>query len=100
MGLRILTGVLVPSANPGNATVHFNDHAVDGDATGAELNEGGESGDFDFPPGKVVSVRQHTGAGLITINDGPPNRDFMTVSWDAAAGTSIQEISYMIVGEA
>ena len=105
MSLRILTGVLVPPAanqvgGPHTATINFNPHGVAGAAAGVDLNERGDNGDFDAPPGSVLAIRQADGGGQITIDNGPLTVASMDVQWTVGVGASLQEISYMIVGEA
>lgn len=111
--LRILSGILRPRRTPGNATIHFVPHEVTGDADGIELVTIGEAGDFNEPPGRIVSLRFFTvrdrnldrgPKGIITENvqveDNPPSTRRMVVRWSATNGAEIQEISYMIIGEA
>lgn len=118
MGLRILTGVLVPEPGKetaGQAVVEFNPHQVTGDADGENLTEWGESGDFDAPPSAVVSIKRVTivdrgwldfdftfGPDLevFNVSEDPPSTDRMEVEWSTAAGAQINAISYMVVGEA
>ena len=113
MGLRILTGVLIPRQISGNATIHFNPHAITGDADGIELNAWGDAGDFDEPPGRMVSLRHITvqdrnrafgQTGIVEeqfqIEDQPPSTHRMVVRWRATNGAEIKEIGYIIVGEA
>lgn len=111
MGLRILTGVLIPRQSSGNATIHFTPHEVTGDADGIELAEYGEPGDFDKPPGRIVSLRHFAvqdrnlafGRKSIDmeqfqIEDRPPSTHRMVVRWWVTHGAEIKEIAYMIVG--
>ena len=111
MALKVLTGILQPIQTPGNATIHFAPHSVTGDAVGVELNAMGDAGDFAAPPGKVVSLRKITVLDrdqfwgtqiveLFEIRDDPVTIDHMVVRWSTSGGGRIDEISYMIVGEA
>lgn len=113
MGLRILTGVLIPRQPSGNATIHFNPHEITGDADGIELTEWGDSSDFNKPPGRIVSLRHFTvkdrnmapgrkGIDIerFQIEDRAPSTHRMVVRWWATHGAQIKEIAYMIVGEA
>jgi hypothetical protein len=113
MGLRILTGVLIPRDPNGNATIHFNPHEITGDADGLELNEWGERNEFNTPPGRIVSLRHFTvqdrnrafgQTGVETeqfqVEDRPPSTHRMVIRWRATNGGEIKEIAYMIVGEA
>ena len=121
MGLRILTGILrpVPGHQTGvghSATITFNPHGVSGDAVGAELSEMGDAGDFNAPPGKIVSLRRIMVTewegfppgelDLFFIDDDAPTTHEMVVSWGTQglppgpSLSSVFEISYMIVGEA
>jgi hypothetical protein len=119
MGLRILTGILQvqPGAErDGHATITFNPHGVAGDAIGVDLSEMGDTGDFNEPPGKIVSLRRVTvvewdvgpvvEGDLFVIEDDPPNEAQMVVRWRTSglgglpSASQIHEISYMIVGEA
>ena len=110
--VRVLTGVLLPQTQSGSVVINFDTHDVPAgqDATGVELNESGAAGRFVRRPGKVVSLRQirvsdkDTFLGgsqidIFTLNDGVA-QDNMTVSWSSSGGSTIQEISYLVVGEA
>lgn len=113
MGHRILTGALIPRQALGNATIHFNPHAVTGDADGVNLEEVGDSGDFEQPPCGFVSLKHFTvqdrnradNSARIEIEECQfkgevPTEDQMVVRWRATNGAEIREIAYMIVGEA
>ena len=111
MGLRILTGVLVPRQTSGNATIHFHPHEVTGDADGVDLQAAGAKDYFKQPPNKVVSLRHFTvqdrnrafgKTGIeieqFQIEDHDPSTHRMVVRWRATNGAEIKEISYMIIG--
>jgi hypothetical protein len=110
--LRILTGILTPKRTPGAAIIEFNPHQVSGDAEGIELKAAGARGDFEQPPGKVVSLRQlevvdrtrflssKDNKELFQIDDYEPTQKQMVVRWNATKGAEIHEISYLVVGEA
>ena len=113
MGLRVLTGVMIPRRISGNATIFFSPHDITGDADGIELAEWGDSSDFNMPPGRIVSLRHFTvkdrnrisgrkGIEIeqFQIDDRPPSTHRMVVRWWATDGAEIKEIAYMIVGEA
>ncbi len=102
-----------PQETPGYAIITFNPHAVLGDAVGVELSEIGEKSDFRDPPGKVISLRKitvldtvlfwDTETGIVDmfeIRDDSITRDQMVVRWRTSGGGKIDEIAYMIVGEA
>jgi hypothetical protein len=113
MEFRILTGILKPQETPGYAIITFNPHAVLGDAVGVELSEIGEKSDFRAPPGRVVSLRKitvsdavlfwDTETGIVEmfeIRDDSVTKNQMVVRWRTSGGGRIDEIAYMIVGEA
>jgi hypothetical protein len=109
MGLRILTGVLVPEPGKegnGQAVIQFNPHGVFGDANGQDLREWGDTGDFDAPPSAVVSLKHievspPSPLERFRVTEGPPTAAQMEVEWETSPiPERIMAISYMIVGEA
>ena len=114
MGLKLLTGVLLPREPSGEATVFFQPHQVTGDADGDNLIEVGEPGDFKQPPGGFVSLRYFTvqdrnrtvdnskriETEAYQIVNGPPTTEQMTIRWHTTSGAEIKEIAYLVVGEA
>ena len=114
MALKILTGVLVPDAvnqAAGQAVIEFDPHQVTGNANGENLNDGGESGDFNVEPSAVVSLQEvqvldsdtffgPTLQQLFSVTHDPPSTSRMEVNWVTSDGGAIRRISYMIIGDA
>lgn len=113
MGFRILTGILKPQQTPGNATITFTPHGVSGDAVGVELSEIGDKSDFSDIPARIVSLRKitvtdavqfwDTETGIVNmfeIRDDSATKYHVVVRWSTSGGGRIDEIAYMIVGEA
>lgn len=114
MGLRILTGVLVPHQPSGSAAVLFHPHQVTGAAGGIHLEELGDRDDFKRPPSGFVSLRHFTVQDRNRVFDNslriqkeeyhlehaPLTTEQMVISWRTTNGAKIKEIAYLIVGDA
>lgn len=117
MGLRVLSGVLVPDpgkGTAGQAEIDFDTHQVKGDASGQNLNEWGEPGTYDSTPSAVVSLKRLRIADrnfflpppgivdieLFNVRESTISKTSMEVEWTATNGARIDAISYMVIGEA
>lgn len=112
MATRVLSGILVTRGHSdGNVTIYFSDHSVTGTLDRAQKTRAsGPAGRFGRPPCKMVGLREisfrESGDGRthfprsykFEINDTRITRDFMEIKWKTR-NCSIEEISYMIVGE-
>ena len=101
MVLRVVSGVLMPTAPNGSARISFETNEIIGVAP-ANLDdeeETGAAGVFNSRPCKVVSVRQFSGdPSTIDIHDSNLSATEVRIHWSAPGG-NIEEISYQFIGE-
>lgn len=126
MAMRVLSGLIVPTANSrhsGTATIDFQPHTVSGDVVQPPNHhkEGvGPNRPFTSEPCKILALREirfrdtdtasfggsssHTELWDINDNFLPNNTEEtrktgLVVSWEARRDAEVHEIAYMIVGE-
>ena len=113
MTLKIMSGIVLPSKQNGHVKIMFDDHAIQHSSDGnvVEKKTIGPAGNFIKVPAKIVSLRQikvqvvtapvvggPSGSVKYKIGDSI-NKERLKITWSAGLG-KIQEISYMVIGEA
>ncbi len=116
MAIKILSGIAVTRRlSSGNVIINLNDHSVSGDLRTDEVGQRQTlgSGRFRETPCKIVSLREikvhetdvpfPTGGSEVDffrIDDTEINRDRLQINWKGTGNSRIEEISYLVIGDA
>ena len=109
-----MSGIVLPSKQSGYVEVMFDDHAIQhrSDANVVEKKTIGLAGNFKKVPAKIVSLRQIKVRTVVAPAVGGPsslekfkigdyvNKQRLKITWSAKPNGKIDEISYMVIGEA
>ena len=108
-----MSGIVLPSKKKGYVEIMFDDHKIQhsSDADVKEKKTIGPAGNFKWIPTKIVALRQikvkpvvHPivgGPGFshkFKIGDNCTHRR-LKITWSAESPSTIDEISYMVIGE-
>lgn len=113
MTLKIMSGIVLPSKQNGYVKIMFDDHAIEHTSDGSVVEKKtlGPEGNFKKVPTKIVSLRQ---IKVMTVSapvvGGPSssekfkigdyvNKQRLKITWSAGKASTIEEISYMVIGE-
>jgi len=107
MALKVLSGILITRGhNSGNADIKFSDHTVTGNnftLNDRQQLEFGPNTPFGDTPCKIVAMRELNvkDGSTLRINDSAIDKNHLEITWNSSDdGSEIQEISYMVVGNA
>ena len=113
MALKIMSGIVIPSKQNGYIKVMFDDHAIEHISDGGVVEKKtlGPEGNFKKVPTKMVALRQIKVQTVVAPAVGGPsslekfkigdyvNKQRLKITWSAGKHSTIEEISYMVIGE-
>ena len=108
-----MSGIVLPSKQSGSVEIMFDDHTTQNsyNANTIEKKTVGPTGNFIKVPTKIVSLRQIKVQTIVAPVVGGPsslekfkigdyiNKQRLKITWSAGKHSTIEEISYMVIGE-
>jgi hypothetical protein len=113
MTLKIISGIVLPLKQNGSVEIMFDDHTTQNsyNANTVEKETVGPAGNFKKIPTKIVALRQIKVLSTTAPAVGGPsslekfkigdyiNKQRLKITWSAGSNSTIEEISYMVIGE-